>query len=104
MIQAEYEPNEIRDGDIAAYRKLWAAVLLQAIRDWEAVERVEHRGESDTRYGQFPVKHLRTWFKSDAIHPGSFAWVCMAVGMNPERVRGKIFENPLALVGRRERV
>ena len=54
-------------------RRLWAAVLEQAVED---VKR--GRDNSDTAL---------SWFQSDSENVGSFLWVCGILGIDPESIK-----------------
>lgn len=58
----------------AAYRGLWASVLLQAIRDMDSAEKEERR----------PALH---YLYDNSEDPGSFNWVCTMLDLDTERIR-----------------
>lgn len=58
----------------AAYRKLWAYVVLQALRDANSYQ--------DWRY-----KPAQEWLEDDAFEVGSLAWICELFDVDFQRVR-----------------
>ena len=53
----------------AAYRKLWIAVLKQAIKD---------------------SKISRSWFEDENEDTGSFQWICSVLDLNPGSIKSLI--------------
>jgi hypothetical protein len=100
MITAELDEPAV-GAEQSGYNRLWAAVLLQAIRDMSAVDNIE-RGLKDTRAGGFSVIKLKEWFASDELKLGSFAWICSYLGHNHARVREIVAKNPQVLTGTRK--
>ena len=49
-----------------AYRKLWIAVLKQAIKDFE---------------------RSRSWFENENEEIGSFRWICMVLEFDPRSIK-----------------
>ena len=86
------EPDEIISSDqvyLHPYRKLWAAVLLQAIKDLTAgtinsdiVNNHRRRIAGSTQY----------WLKADSDGVGSFIYICNVMGMDADKTRSKIME------------
>ena len=72
-IQAEAEP----------YRRLWAAVMAQAL--WDLQRTVEAQ-----QTGGFFLYDPIGWFRSDEEHIGSFVWVCLVMGLIPDATRERI--------------
>ena len=61
-----------------SYQRLWAAVLEQAIKDVR----------SDLRAHKSKVKSIFSegawsWFRSESQEIGSFHWICMMLGLEP---------------------
>ena len=70
-----------------AYRRLWAAVL------WQAVADVVRLGTAKRGHVFGIAKQSKQWL--DDRHTkdvGSFHWVCRVLDMDPERVRPRIEE------------
>ena len=57
-------------------KKLWAAVLGQAIHDLEK-----------NNNGEYPPDK---WFTSDYDEPGSFLWICELFEIDPEKTKTAI--------------
>jgi hypothetical protein len=76
---------------------LWIAVLNQAVRDAKAlVQKVEN----DPALWSNPlfrseVIHLKRYFRSQSMEPGSFTFICDLVGMDPEQAAKQINEQYL---------
>jgi hypothetical protein len=66
------------------YRKLWFAVLEQAIKDSEGYL-VSSRDDND-RIKQ----EARRWFLSENQGIGTFLWICLMLDLNPEFLRKHI--------------
>lgn len=69
-----------------AEKKLWAAVMRQAILDaggknLGALGRVEKK---------FYPTEARRWIESPASHVGSFVWICDLLGLEAGRMRSAI--------------
>ena len=73
---------------------LWIAVLNQAVRDAKAlVQKVEN----DPALWSNPlfrseVIHLKRYFRSQSMEPGSFTFICDLMGMDPEQAAKQINE------------
>ena len=65
-------------------RRLWAAVLEQAIKD--------ARGG---RTYHIITEEARTWFRSQNEDVGSFIWICRTLDLDPSYVRGKVKQQPV---------
>ena len=65
-------------------RRLWAAVLEQAIKD--------ARGG---RTYHIITEEARTWFRSQNEDVGSFIWICRTLDLDPSYVRGKVNQQPV---------
>jgi hypothetical protein len=64
---------------IPAERRLWAAVLCQAV--------------CDLRYHRSALQHFtRLWFESDKREPGSFLWVCELLELDASWLRRRLLE------------
>jgi hypothetical protein len=100
IIQAELEEHDALDGDASIYRRLWSAVLLQAIRDWAACARKEG-GDANAKT-PFSRHHLYHWFVSTSFAPKSFRWICSVLDLEADEVRKTIFDNPHVLTGSRK--
>ena len=67
-----------------AAKRLWAAVLDQAIKDSQADKPGHNSHESIIAEG------ARAWFSSKSQEDGSFLWVCDILGIDPEAVQNYI--------------
>jgi hypothetical protein len=74
------DPAVIDQGSpIPAERRLWAAVLRQAV--------------CDLGYHRSTLQHFtQLWFESDKREPGSFLWVCELLELDASRLRRRLFE------------
>ena len=76
---------------------LWIAVLNQAVKDAKAlVQKVEN----DPTLWSNPlfrseVIHLKRYFRSQSMEPGSFIFICDFMGMDPEKAAKQINEKYL---------
>ena len=68
------------------YQILWAAVLLQAIKD------LRHKGfnKKNCLYWRGKAKY---WLSSRKGGEQSFVWVCNVLDIDPDRTRRAIFKN-----------
>ncbi len=66
------------------YRRLWAAVLEQAVKD--------ARGG---RTYHIITEEARAWFRSKKEGMGSFIWVCRILDLDPGYVRRKVDQQPI---------
>jgi len=67
-------------------RRLWASVLIQAIRDLAGYIVVPNkRDRARVQY------HARVWFTSNNRNVGSFLWICDELGVEPSWIRRKMF-------------
>ena len=62
-------------------RRLWLAVLMQAIND------LAHTDERQRLRRHF----TRLWFTSDNHNPGSFLWICDHLDLDPSWFRRRLF-------------
>ncbi|UCF82980.1 MAG: hypothetical protein JSV50_17610 [Desulfobacteraceae bacterium] len=62
-----------------AYKRLWAAVLEQAIKDVQGDERA-HRGKVRSIFSE----GAWAWFRSESQEVGSFLWTCNMLGFEPD--------------------
>jgi hypothetical protein len=73
---------------------LWIAVLNQAVRDAKAlVQKVKTNPAlwSNPLF-RSEVIHLKRYFRSQSMEPGSFTFICDLMGMDPERAAKQINE------------
>ena len=63
------------------YKKLWFAVLEQAIND------AEGHVEGPKDYRKLITERARAWFFRKNQGIGSFLWLCLMLDLNPESVR-----------------
>jgi hypothetical protein len=71
---------------------LWIAVLNQAVRDAKAlVQKVENDPDlwSNPLF-RSEVIHLKRYFRSQSMEPGSFTFICDLVGMDPKQAAKQI--------------
>ena len=76
---------------------LWIAVLNQAVRDAKAlVQKVEKDPAlwSNSLF-RSEVIHLKRYFQSKSVEPGSFIFICDLMGMNPVNAAKQINEKYL---------
>ena len=66
-------------------RRLWAAVILQSIKDLTGYC-VVSRERDRIRLQRF----ARAWFLSSRYDPGSFLWACDAAGLEPCWIRRRL--------------
>lgn len=99
MIYTEIESTLTEDGQPAAFRRLWAAVLLQAVRDWAACAR---RDMGITCPGNFSQNTLYKWFTSKDVDVGTFHWICVVLDLEPGSLREQVFNNPQVLTAMRK--
>ena len=67
-------------------RRLWAGVLIQAVKDLAGYIVVPNKRER-ARVQYF----ARLWFASDNRHVGSFLWICDELELEPSWIRRKMF-------------
>jgi hypothetical protein len=60
-------------------KRLWAAVLEQAIED--------------VNRGGFYAQKARVWFQSKSEDVGSFLWVCWMLGIDPDSTKRILIES-----------
>ena len=73
--------SNARDG----YSRLWLAVLEDALR----VISGHFSGNTSRR---IVMEQAWAWIEDEAKHPGSFNFVCEALGIDPENLRAKLLE------------
>ena len=72
------------------YREMWRSVLIRAIFDLHAPHQMVDRLESEHDHLRLRKRRRRLagWFEEkDADTPGAFAWICEAIGYDPDDVR-----------------
>ena len=66
-------------------RRLWTAVLLQAVCDIAGVNMRVHPRE------RAKLQHFaRLWFDSDNYEVSSFRWICDELGLSPSYLRRRL--------------
>lgn len=80
----DYEP--IRDETLDPYFRMWAAYLLNAIRD---IHKPVTTGGDSTQRKEIKSECLKL-IMSDDEDFGSFLWVCDLLEMNPQCVRREV--------------
>lgn len=98
-VQLEMGEVGAMDGDASIYRRLWSAVLLQAVRDLSATIRQD---DAPTVNMPFSGDRLHRWFASEQVTPGSFEWICMVLDMDAGSIRNKLLTDPHVLTGTRK--
>jgi hypothetical protein len=97
-------PTEIEShlGDSQALRarRLWGAVLLQAVRDYDIVRRGAVPSPGSAYW--FSEYKLRQWFMSHDQRVRSFEWICSLLDLNPDSIRNKLETNSQLLQGVRK--
>lgn len=75
--------------DEEAARKLWAAVLLQAVKDLHGVIQIQ----TDRRYREAHKSLMRdqtlAWFMDQDPH-SAFCTICMVLGLEPQATRRRL--------------
>ena len=65
-------------------RRLWGAVLIQAIKDLAGFS-------TDDEQERRRLQHYAAlWFASDSQDPGSFIWICDGLRLSPSWIRRRI--------------
>jgi hypothetical protein len=84
-VDSAHDPQ--REGD--PYRDLWREVLIRAVFDLHAPHQQVDRLESEHDWLRLRKRRrqLAGWFEVDDDSPGSFAWICDAIGYEPDDVR-----------------
>lgn len=90
------------EGDSQTFRcrRLWAAVLLQAVRDYGSVQR-DKVPPPGSAYG-FSAYKLQQWFTSSSRDVKSFEWICELLDINPDVMRDKLEVNSQVITGVRK--
>jgi len=69
-------------------RRLWTAVLMQAIRDLIGID------SGRPRYDRSRLRHItRLWFESDSAETGSFRWICDQLEIDASWLRHGLLES-----------
>jgi hypothetical protein len=73
------------DSQTLRARRLWGAVLLQAVRDYDMVQ----RGKVPSPGGAYGFNEYRLlrWFESRDTSVRSFEWICFMLDLNPASIR-----------------
>ncbi|TDN70479.1 hypothetical protein [Paraburkholderia sp. BL10I2N1] len=80
------------DAEHVPYRRLFASVLLQAVRDYDAARRGVVP-PINSNYG-FSVPKLHSWFVSTSMEVCSFEWICALLDMDAGVLRQRIGIGP----------
>lgn len=81
--------------DDAAARELWAAVLLQAVKDMYGTVMLQvHKQYLDCHRG-LTRDAVAAWFMDPDPHSG-FCCICRVLDLDPERIRDMIMSGPPA--------
>ena len=76
-------------------RKLWAAVLIQAVDDLKIKLRLKE-GEQTKNNKQYLKNQAKAYFKTNRTHIGSFIWICNLFNINPDLARKAILWKPIS--------
>jgi hypothetical protein len=68
-----------------AERKLWAMVMIRAIKDMLGTDRA-----ASVKYQTLMQSSSLRWIKSDAYYIGSFMYVCEALGIDQPSTRKQL--------------
>lgn len=83
---------ELAETQTTPEKRLWAAVLLRAIRDYvkgkDGACRVVNPTDADTSPKQF--KEADEWLGSDAYGEGTFIWACEVLDLPVDKTRKAI--------------
>lgn len=71
-----------KEEDYRGLFELWAAVLLQAVKDFH------HAGESSQAY--WNKRNAMVWIESPSEDFGSFLWICDLLSLDAGLVRARI--------------
>jgi hypothetical protein len=66
-------------------RRLWAAVLIQAVKDLSGYALVD--SSRDRTRVQYQARH---WFSSNNCDVGSFRWICDELELEPSWIRRRL--------------
>lgn len=78
--------------DVESERQLWAAALLNALRDSIGRGLVNDGKVAKT----LSERDAKEWFASNAYYVGSFKWICELLELEPDNIRRKIENEELA--------
>lgn len=69
-------------------KRLWIAVLSQAVRDAEALlKRVQKKPDLWANHlFRSEVRDLKQYFRNQSMAPGRFGFICDVAGVDPQRV------------------
>ena len=90
LTPTEIEGSGVSDPEMT----LWVAVLNQAVRDAKAlVQKIENDPDlwSNPLF-RSEVIHLKRYFRSQSMEPGSFTFICDLMGMDPKQAAKQINE------------
>ena len=65
-------------------KRLWAAVLIQALKDVTGFNHYDERKRIRLQY------FARVWFESSNRDIGSFVWTCQQLEIHPSWIRGRM--------------
>lgn len=68
------------------YRALWAAVLIQAVKDFLKIGPSNENNQYRTHGFNVRSEASKRWFLSDSHLPGSFRWVCDYLALDDEAI------------------
>jgi len=81
-------------------RRIWAAVLLQAIDDYQhepkiftaLINKVRVQAQKNDTHKRALKRGVGIWFRSDDADVGCFVWICELLGIDPDVVRDKVLK------------
>ena len=81
--------------DLSAYRRLWCAVVIQAIADIEIEERVKQdifvarqRAKAKRqKQPDYPPTPVAAWLDAESTDPHSFLWICDVCELDAGKIR-----------------
>ena len=73
-------------------RKLWIAVLAQAVRDTEMLlKKVQEKPELWANHlFRSEVRHVKQYFRAQSMEPGGFGFICDLMGVDPAQAAQRI--------------
>ena len=86
MFRCFHEPIEAGPSESGwEYRRLWAAVINQAVDDIKGVP--DWADKNSIHYKVLRGEQARAWLKSKRTDPGAFLWICDTLKLDPKPIR-----------------
>lgn len=79
--------EEITEPDFIPYRRLWVAVVAQAMKD------LAEEGPGNARERERARDEARRWFHAERDGVGSFIWVCLVLDVDPGKMRTAVLKD-----------